>query len=98
MLVGFLRALRRGTEYMFAHPDESAELGATELRTTPANARRALADTVRMDVLSRDLSITDKSLVRVFDSVKAAGLVPSDAAYDREKFVDESFLTESRTP
>jgi NitT/TauT family transport system substrate-binding protein len=98
VLVGFLRALRRGTEYMFAHPDESAELGAKELRTTPANARRALADTVRMDVLSRDLSITDKSLVRVFDSVKSAGLVPADAAYDREKFVDESFLTESRTP
>jgi ABC-type nitrate/sulfonate/bicarbonate transport system substrate-binding protein len=98
VLVAFLRALRRGTEYMFAHPDESAELGAQELRTTPANARRALADTVRMDVLSRDLSITDKSLARVFDSVRSAGLVPADAAYDREKFVDESFLTESRTP
>jgi NitT/TauT family transport system substrate-binding protein len=97
VLVAFLRALRRGTEYMFAHPDESAELGAKELRTTPANARRALEDTVRMDVLARDLSITDKSLVRVFDSVKSAGLVPADAAYDRGKFVDESFLTESRT-
>jgi len=95
VLVAFLRALRRGTEYMFAHPDESAELGARELRTTPANARRALADTVRMDVLARDLTITDKSLMRVFDSVKSAGLLPDDAAYDRTKFVDESYLTES---
>ena len=96
VLVAFLRALRRGTEYMFAHPDESAELGAQELRTTPANARRALEDTARMDVLARDLAITDKSLMRVFDSVKSAGLVPADAAYDRSRFVDESFLAESR--
>jgi ABC-type nitrate/sulfonate/bicarbonate transport system substrate-binding protein len=95
VLVAFLSALRRGTAYMFAHPDASAELGARELRTTPANARRALEDTVRMDVLARDLSITDKSLIRVFDSVKSAGLLPADAAYDRKTFVDESYLTES---
>jgi hypothetical protein len=81
---------------MFAHPEESAELGAKELRTTPALARRALEDTARMDVLARDLSVTDKSLVRVFDNVKAAGLVPADATYDRTSFVDESYLTESR--
>ncbi|MEA2995459.1 MAG: hypothetical protein QOG74_1008 [Alphaproteobacteria bacterium] len=96
LLVAFLRALRRGTDYMFAHPEESAELGAKELRTTPALARRALEDTARMDVLARDLSVTDKSLVRVFDNVKAAGLVPADATYDRTSFVDESYLTESR--
>jgi ABC-type nitrate/sulfonate/bicarbonate transport system substrate-binding protein len=96
VLVAFLRALRRGTAYMFAHPDESAALGAQELRTTPANARRALEDTVRMDVLPRDLTITDKSLMRVFDSVKSAGLVPADAAYERAKFVDESYLADSR--
>jgi ABC-type nitrate/sulfonate/bicarbonate transport system substrate-binding protein len=96
VLAGFLRALRRGTEYMFAHPDESAELGARELRTTPANVRRALEDTARMDVLARDLSITDKSLMRVFDSVRSAGLVPAEAAYDRAKFVDETWLNVSR--
>jgi hypothetical protein len=49
-----------------------------------------------MDVLARDLSVTDRSLVRVFDNVKAAGLVPADAAYDRAKLVDESHLMESR--
>jgi ABC-type nitrate/sulfonate/bicarbonate transport system substrate-binding protein len=95
-VVGFLRALRRGTDYMFAHPDESAELGARELRTTPAFARRALEDTARMDVLARDLTLTDASLRRVFDNVKAAQLVAPDAVFDRAKFVDESFLVESR--
>jgi ABC-type nitrate/sulfonate/bicarbonate transport system substrate-binding protein len=97
VLVAFLRALRRGTDYMFAHRQESAELAARELRTTPALARRALEDTARMDVLARDLSLTDKSLLRVFENVQAAGLVPSGAVYDRAKFVDESYLTESRS-
>ncbi len=95
-LVGFLRALRRGTDYMFAHLDESAELGANELRTTAAFARRALDDTARMDVLARDLGLTDASLRRVFENVKAAQLVPADAAFDRARFVDESYLQESR--
>ena len=97
-LVAFLRALRRGTDYMFTQTEESAELAARELRTTPALARRALEDTARMDVLARDLSATDKSLLRVFENVKAAGLVPADAVYDRAKFVDESYLMESGKP
>ncbi len=95
-LVAFLRALRRGTDEMFAHPVAAAELAVRELRTSPAYARRALDDTAGMDVLARDLSITDKSLTRVFDSVRSAGLVPADAIYDRTKFVDESWLADSR--
>jgi NitT/TauT family transport system substrate-binding protein len=92
VVAGFLRALKRGADYMFAHPDESAELGAKELNTSVAFAKRALEDTARMDVLARDLAITDKSLRRVFDNVKAAKLIPEDAVYDRSKFVDESYL------
>jgi hypothetical protein len=44
----------KGTDYMFAHPDEAAEVGAKELRTTVANARRAIEDTAKMDIMSRD--------------------------------------------
>jgi ABC-type nitrate/sulfonate/bicarbonate transport system substrate-binding protein len=95
-VVGFLRALRKGTDYMFAHPDESAALGAKELRTTAANAKRALEDTVRMDVLARDLSLNDTSLQTVFATMQEAGVMPADARYDRSKFVDESYLNESR--
>jgi ABC-type nitrate/sulfonate/bicarbonate transport system substrate-binding protein len=39
-VVGFLRALRKGTDYMFAHPDESAALGANESRTPSARSRK----------------------------------------------------------
>ncbi len=95
-LVGFLRALRRGTEYMFAHPDESAVLGAKELRTSVAYARRALDDTVKMKVMEPDLGLPAASVSRVFDNVKAAKLIPVDAQLDRSKFIDESYLQESR--
>ena len=96
LMAGFLRALRKGTDYMFAHPDEAAELGAKELRTTPANARRALEDTARMDVIARDMSLTDLSLQKVFETMQQADVIGRDKVYDRSKFVDESYLNESR--
>lgn len=96
LLVGFLRALRKGTDFMFANPDQSAALGAKELNTSPANAKRALEDTARMDVMARDLTLTDLSLKRVFETMQQAEVMKSDATYDRAKFVDDSYLAESR--
>jgi ABC-type nitrate/sulfonate/bicarbonate transport system substrate-binding protein len=89
VLAAFLKALRRGTEYMFAHPDESAELGAKELRTSPAFARRALEDTLSMDIMSRDLSLADASLQRVFNIMQQAGVLARDVPFEPAKFVDE---------
>ncbi len=96
VLAGFLKALRRGTEYMFAHPDKSAELGAKELRTSPAFARRALEDTLSMDIMARDLSLADASLRRVFSIMQQAGVLGRDLPFEPAKFVDESYLAESR--
>jgi ABC-type nitrate/sulfonate/bicarbonate transport system substrate-binding protein len=95
-VVAFLRAFRRGTEYMFVHPEKSALLGAKELHTTEAYAARALADTARMDIMSRDLSLTDTSMRRVFSTMQSAGVVAKDAVYDAAKFTDMTFLNESR--
>jgi NitT/TauT family transport system substrate-binding protein len=95
-LVGFLKAMRRGTDYMFAHPDESAELGAKELRTSPAFARRALDDTLSMDIISRDLSLTDASLRRVFSIMQQAGALSRETPFEPARFVDESYLAASR--
>jgi NitT/TauT family transport system substrate-binding protein len=95
-LVSFLKALRRGTEYMFSHPDESAELGAAELRTSRAFARRALEDTLAMDIMSRDLSLTDPSLRRVFSIMQQASVLARETPFEPARFVDESYLAESR--
>ena len=77
-------------------PTESAELGAKELRTSPAFARRALEDTLSMDIMSRDLSLADASLRRVFDIMLQADALARDLPYEPAKFVDESYLAESR--
>jgi ABC-type nitrate/sulfonate/bicarbonate transport system substrate-binding protein len=95
-LVSFLKALRRGTEYMFGHPDESAELGAAELRTSREFARRALEDTLAMDIMSRDLSLTAPSLQRVFSIMQQAGVLARETPFEPARFVDESYLAESR--
>ena len=95
-LVGFLRALRKGTEYMFAHPDESAEVAAKELRTTVVFARRAIEDTAKMDIMSRDLSVAPASLRRVFTIMQEDGAIGRDLPFEPAKFVDESYLKESQ--
>ena len=96
VLVSFLEALRRGTGHMFANPDEAAELGARELRTSIAFARRALADTHSMDIISRDLSLPDASLRRVFDIMQQAGVLARETPFQPGRFVDESYLQASR--
>jgi ABC-type nitrate/sulfonate/bicarbonate transport system substrate-binding protein len=95
-LVGFLRALRKGTEYMFAHPDESAEVAQKELRTTLAFARRAIDDTQRMDIMSRDLSVVPASLQRVFSIMQQDGAIGRDVPLEPARFVDDSYLKESQ--
>src|SRR5450432_3809385 len=95
-LIGFLRALRKGTEYMFAHPDEAAEVGAMELRTTVPFARRAIEDTARMDIMSRDLTVAPASLRRVFDIMQADGAIGRDVKFEPARFVDESYLKQSK--
>jgi len=95
-LIGFLRALRKGTEYMFAHPDEAAEVGAKELRTTVPFARRAIEDTARMDIMSRDLTVAPASLRRVFDIMQADGAIGRDVKFEPARFVDESYLKQSK--
>jgi NitT/TauT family transport system substrate-binding protein len=95
-LVGFLRALRKGTEYMFAHPDEAAEVGAKELRTTVPFARRAIEDTERMDIMSRDLSVVPASLQRVFTIMQEDGAIGRDLPFEPARFVDDSYLKDSQ--
>jgi NitT/TauT family transport system substrate-binding protein len=95
-LVGFLRALRKGTEYMFANPEEAAEVAVKELRTTPAFARRALEDTARMDIMSRDLTVVPASLRRVFSNMQEDGVIGRDVPFEPTRFVDDSYLKESQ--
>ena len=91
-VAGLLRAMRRGTEFMASHPEESAQIAVTELGTTPAYARRAIADALRLRILDPTLAVNDAGMRRVFEvSPKAPGV----STYDAARYVDSSYLRDT---
>lgn len=96
LVVGFLRALRRGQAYMTAHPDEAANIVAPQLTTTPANARRALGDVIELKIMPHDLVPSEAGLRRVFTTLQGAALVPRDQAFEVVRFVDPSYLAAAK--
>jgi NitT/TauT family transport system substrate-binding protein len=97
-VIAFLRALRRGHEYMMSHPDEAARIAADELRTDVALARRALADTDRLGILDPNLALSEPGLARVFASLQAAGLIAAGQGFESAKFVDPVYFRQSQDP
>ena len=95
-LVSFLRALAKGNEAMFADADAAATVAAREMGTTIELARRAVDDALRLQILSRDLSVSRVSLGRVFQTLREKGRVAKDAKFEWTKYVDESYLADSR--
>ena len=71
-------------------------VGAKELRTTVAYARRAIEDTEKMDMMSRDLSVAPASLQRVFTIMQDDGAIGRDLPFEPSRFVDDSYLKESQ--
>lgn len=92
VVASFLRALRRGQAYMIANPDEAAILVAAQLKTTPANARRALGDVIGLKIMPEGLVPSEAGMRRVFTTLQGAALVPNDQVFDMARFVDPSYL------
>jgi NitT/TauT family transport system substrate-binding protein len=91
-VTGFLRALKRGQAAMAARPDEAAAVLVKELNTTPAYARRAIGDSLKLKLAPDRLAVSEAGLRRVFATLQGAGLVPGGAAFDIARFVDPSYL------
>ena len=96
LVTSYLRALRRGQAFMSSNPDETTAIAARELRTSPALAARALADTARIGIIPDGLSVSDKGLARVFSTLQRAGLVAASEPFDRDKFVNDSYLAQAK--
>jgi ABC-type nitrate/sulfonate/bicarbonate transport system substrate-binding protein len=91
LLTRFLRAMRRGQAHMRTDPGGTVDIAVKELRTSRAFAERALADADRLQIMPDGLRVSERGLARVFETVKAAGLVPAAAPFERGRFVDESY-------
>ncbi|MGE4165548.1 MAG: ABC transporter substrate-binding protein [Xanthobacteraceae bacterium] len=95
-VAGVLRALKRGQDYMAAHQAEAAEIAAQELKTKPELALRALQDTAKLQILSKDMSASKAGLAYVFEILQKADLVPQNAKFDFDKVVDGRYLKAAR--
>ena len=92
-VAGFLRAMRRGTEFMASNREQAAAIAVTELKTRPDYAKRAIDDAIRLHILDATLNVNEAGMKRVFEvSPKAPGVT----AYDASKYVDISYLRESQ--
>ena len=95
-LVSFLRALARGNDAMLSDRDTAAAVVSREMKVPIELARRAVDDATRLQILSRDLSVSRVSLERVFQTMKETGRVGTEAKFQWSSYVDETYLTESR--
>jgi ABC-type nitrate/sulfonate/bicarbonate transport system substrate-binding protein len=95
-VTAFLRALRRGQTAMAAHPNDTAAVLVKELSTTPAYARRAIEDALRLKLAPDGLAASEAGMRRVFTTLQRAGLVPAAEAFDMARFVDGSYLAAAR--
>ena len=60
---GFVRALLRGQQFIFANPDEAAKIAAQVLKTPEPLAARAISEAVRLGILDPQLNWSELGLL-----------------------------------
>ena len=95
LLVRFLRALLRGTEWLYTHRAESARIASREMPTPLGHAERAWDHFTGTNALTRDMSINRKGLKKVLETQMEAGLLPADVPADPAFYIIDSYLREA---
>jgi ABC-type nitrate/sulfonate/bicarbonate transport system substrate-binding protein len=92
----FLRAMLRGTAWLYENRAASAEIAARELPAPRAHAERAWDYFTGRNALTRDLAVNMAGLAEVLAALRNAGLMLPDAPSNAGFYVDESFLRDAR--
>jgi len=92
VLASFLKGLRQGLDHMNRNRADAITVAARELNTTPALAERALNDTASLQILSQDLSVSERALKGTFDTLLGVGLLPAATPFDPKRVVDTRYL------
>lgn len=93
-MVGFLKAMREATEWVFTHRAEAAAVARSNMDISMAHAERGWDYYTGQNILTRDLSINQKGLAAVMDAQASAGLLAAGASRDPQSYIDRSFLSE----
>jgi ABC-type nitrate/sulfonate/bicarbonate transport system substrate-binding protein len=96
MLVSFLRALSRATDWVYANRAEAAAIAERELPTKRAYAERAWDYYTSTNALTRDLALNRSGLEKVIQVQIQAALLPKDAPTDSGRYIEPSYLEEAR--
>jgi ABC-type nitrate/sulfonate/bicarbonate transport system substrate-binding protein len=95
-LVRFLRAMRRGTQWLYANRAAASAIAARELPAPLAHAERAWDFFTGTDALTRDSSVNAKGLAAVIATLKETGHLPREAPADLSFYIDDSYLAAAR--
>ena len=96
LVVRFLRAICRATDWFYANPEASAAIAAEELPAPIEHARRAWKHYTENNALTRGVSINQAGLAKVLSTLLAAGLLPATASLDRSHYVIDDYLDAAR--
>ncbi len=95
-VVRFMRAMRRGTEWLYANRAEASQIAARELPAPLPQAERAWDFFTGTNALTRDMAVNLKGLAKVRATLIESKLLPGDAPADPAFYIDGSYLQEAR--
>ena len=96
LLVRFLRGIFRGTSWFYENREASARIAERELPAPLAHAERAWDHYTGTNALTRDVSVNDKGLRKVIDTLIQAGLLDRSAPREPSAYVVSEYLEAAR--
>jgi len=92
VVTAFLRAVLKGTDWMYENRDAAIALAAEKLGIKQEYAARGWDYFTQAGTITRDLRINEPGLLKVIEIQKKAGLLPADASTDPTTYVDYRYL------
>jgi len=96
-VVRFLRALLRGTAWLYENRAAASLIAARELPAPLPHAERAWDYFTGTNAMTRDSSVNRKGLANVIATMKEAGLIAHEAPADPSAYIDDGYLREARS-
>jgi ABC-type nitrate/sulfonate/bicarbonate transport system substrate-binding protein len=96
LVVRFLRAMLRGTQWLYENRAASSVIAARELPAPLQHAERAWDFFTGTNAMTRDSSVNRKGLSAVIATLKETGHLPPAAPADPAFYIDDSYLAAAR--
>ena len=96
VVVGFLRALLRGQQYIWSNPNETAQIAADVLQTPVALAERSLAEAKRLGILDPKLDWSETGLQKIYENMQVDGAISQQHKFDLSQITNAEYLRKAQ--